>query len=101
MGLVESSNDIVEGSDLIGIKNGGNSCYIASSLQILALMLRQTQSDAMMHWELCPMDPLECILCQLLKIVSFLHAGENAESIRVDDFLCIFYKEFMQFERGI
>ncbi|KAL0213012.1 hypothetical protein RCL1_006638 [Eukaryota sp. TZLM3-RCL] len=72
-GDMSSINDSVEltsrdQSFLIGIKNGGNNCYINSLLQTLKF-LPNFSNLTTNHFITCPRNPVDCLECQTIRIM--------------------------------
>ena len=66
----------VFGAQLTGLKNIGNSCYLASVLQsVVTLPLFSKFADTH-HWNVCKnIHPVKCAQCQLLKLTEGLNSG--------------------------
>ncbi|WVW79276.1 hypothetical protein I302_101243 [Kwoniella bestiolae CBS 10118] len=69
----------VFGQGLTGLKNLGNSCYMASVLQTVfslpAYRSRYTSEIAQTHFQTCQKPPAECLECQMLKLGDGLLSG--------------------------
>lgn len=101
-------------SKFVGIKNHGETCYISSVLQLLAVALRD--SELSVHFELCAENPLDCLCCQFVRILNKLRQGpatkedgddtedgDNSSgggAIEISDFLRIVYATMSGFPRG-
>lgn len=69
----------VFGKGLTGLKNLGNSCYMASIMQALfatpAFRQRYFTEQARGHSQTCDKPPAECLECQMLKLADGLLSG--------------------------
>ncbi|KAL7421331.1 ubiquitin C-terminal hydrolase Ubp14 [Cryptotrichosporon argae] len=72
----------VFGKGLTGLKNLGNSCYMASVMQTLfalpAFRSRYT-GDAVDHTQMCDLPPVDCVECQMLKLADGLVSGRYSK----------------------
>ena len=84
-------SEIVTETDLIGIKNENNTCFIASALQLLSNAI---EKDLTVHFELCESNPTECFLCQFIKIITALKNNKTPKIIRINLFIELFYKDY-------
>lgn len=69
----------VFGEGLTGLKNLGNSCYMASVMQTLftvpAFRQRYYTETAKSHMQICDKLPADCLECQMLKLADGLISG--------------------------
>jgi ubiquitin carboxyl-terminal hydrolase 5/13 len=72
----------VFGPGLTGLQNLGNSCYMASTLQVLFSLppfRRRYLPTATLHSMICPLPlPAECVDCQMHKLADGLLSGRYA-----------------------
>lgn len=63
-----------------GIRNLGNSCYLASTMQALVALpaFRARFNDVNLHAAHCPRSPAACLECQMRKLVDGLVSGRYA-----------------------
>lgn len=60
-----------EPAEMVGFKNLGNSCYIASTLQsCLSLPEFHDYFNTENHFENCKKDPWNCFNCQMIKVIN-------------------------------
>lgn len=93
------SEDIIKNLNHIGIVNEGNTCFIASGLQLLSTVASKNIST---HFHLCESLPQHCFICQLLKITNYLYVKKSYDNnpIYIHNFLNIFFKECIIFEQN-
>lgn len=77
-------------SDILGIKNDGENCYISSVLHLFSTILDDL--DLSEHFLLCQSNPLTCICCQFVRIMNEMKKVKNEiKSVRITDFLeCVY-----------
>lgn len=74
----------VSGSFLKGLKNLGNSCYLASVLQGIIHMKQFQEAVSLLansHFIQCTLKGPECILCQLLKIYNAVASDQSHQCL--------------------
>ncbi|KAH9970100.1 hypothetical protein BGW80DRAFT_1333302 [Lactifluus volemus] len=88
----ESGNALepVFGPGLTGLQNLGNSCYMASVLQVLFTLppfqRRYAASLASQHWSTCTESlPANCLECQMHKLADGLLSGRYSRPRRTDE----------------
>lgn len=77
----------VFGKALTGLKNLGNSCYIASVMQALlatpAFRNRYFTDQAKGHVQTCDKSPADCLECQMLKLADGVLSGRYSRPAKV------------------
>lgn len=100
---IQSTGKSQEESDpsrLVGIKNCGQTCYIASVLQLIGNSILGRE-DLSCHFSLCDSDPLECFCCQIVRIFNEIRNNTKEKNkIDISDFVRLVYKEMPEFEKG-
>ncbi|KAI5170460.1 ubiquitin carboxyl-terminal hydrolase 5/13 [Pancytospora epiphaga] len=91
----------------IGIKNAGETCYISSVLQMLADLYKDCDSLSM-HYELCETNPMGCICCQFVRIITTISRFRHGDPsdlpsglsfLDVSDFLQRIFTEMPQYAK--
>lgn len=81
----------VFGPGFTGITNVGNSCYMASAIQLLLnipeFVKRYASLDGQMHLAECKKHAPECIKCQTTKLVHGLMSGDYSKPIKEPEVL--------------
>ncbi|CAG8630491.1 11437_t:CDS:10 [Funneliformis caledonium] len=76
------------GPGYTGIKNLGNSCYMASVLQAvfsLDAFQQRYYPTAMEHHLQCPQEPANCLQCQLSKLADGLLGGRYSQPVQAGE----------------
>lgn len=101
-------DDQASASNMIGIVNEGQNCYISAVLHLLSVVFESADLD--MHFELCESDPTSCFCCQLIKVLNGLKtdgarigSGEDiaGSAIRISEFLRLVFgsEMFVQYKQ--
>lgn len=91
-----SQNEGGEINEHVGIHNLGNTCYISSVMQMIASVVETEYLDE--HFVQCGMPPLECLICQTIRVLLSLRAKASVPAI---DFVRLVFKNFPVFERNV
>lgn len=75
-----STNDCNTKQRYFGIINHGNTCYISAVLHMISLN-NSTLTD---HFLICYRSPLECFICQFIKVINTLHSRILSEEYLKD-----------------
>lgn len=78
----------VFGSGYTGLRNLGNSCYLASVTQSLFSLdpfIKRYGSTAQEHTTHCLLDPATCLQCQLSKVADGLLSGRYSQPVKAED----------------
>lgn len=102
-GDVKSFNDITlpasqksVSSDLLGIENEGVNCYVSAVLHLLHKVVGDT--DMSFHFTLCDSHPMNCLACQLVKVLNEMRKVKNeVKSVKITGLLDCIYAQMNQF----
>lgn len=76
-----------------GISNEGQTCYIASVMQLLSEAFRD-DNDLSIHFSLCDCNPLDCFCCQFIKIMNEIKNNKKLKNkVEICDFTRIIYRD--------
>ncbi|CAB4397730.1 unnamed protein product [Rhizophagus irregularis] len=76
------------GPGYTGLKNLGNSCYMASVLQVifsLDTFQQRYYPTAMEHQSQCLLEPANCLQCQLSKLADGLLSGRYSQAVQTNE----------------
>ena len=82
-------------SKYVGIENQGNTCYISSVMQMIAHTVDVKRLET--HFRRCAAMPLECILCQTVRVLTSIKSGTF---VPIVDFIELIFESFPVFKKN-
>lgn len=84
----------------VGVVNAGQTCYVASVLQLLSSAFSGTTEEPSVHFSLCCLNPLHCLCCQFVRILGALSQKTQENALNIADFLALLEKEMPEYAVG-
>lgn len=95
----QTSSHVSTVSDILGITNESQNCYISAGLQLLGEAMQVEDMEE--HVQVCMSQPQECICCQMIKILREMHGTRNTvKSVRIRGFLNTVFQNMPIFARN-